>query len=281
MKTLLSLLLLLLFFNSSYAANKYDIEILKFKFTPAEITIHAGDSIRWTNKEKRQYHSVWFEQLGEPEPDYFFPGEFYERTFKETGDFPYRCGPHPKMTGTVHVLPDGDQSDQSNKAQSDKGDSAATYMVKSIEDGDTMVFEINGEPQRVQLIGIDAPENTENAKLKLDSSSKKIKKADLLEIGKLSTEYLKKLAKPEKKLILTGDLTQKDKYNRVPAIVMDNNGKSLNQQMIEDGYAILLTRFPLDEVLKNSLEKAQKKAQSDKTGLWKSHPDLMQKWSSK
>ncbi|MEN8213815.1 MAG: c-type cytochrome [Pseudomonadota bacterium] len=81
------------------------MEILKFKFLPAEITIAAGDSIRWTNKEKRQYHSVWFEQLGEPEPDYLFPGDFYERTFDEAGDFPYRCGPHPEMTGMVHVKP--------------------------------------------------------------------------------------------------------------------------------------------------------------------------------
>jgi len=79
------------------------IEIYKFKFIPQETTIKAGTTIRWTNKEKRQYHSVWFEQLGELEPEYFFPGEFYQRTFKNTGSFPYRCGPHPKMTGVVHV----------------------------------------------------------------------------------------------------------------------------------------------------------------------------------
>ena len=24
-------------------------------------------------------------------------------TFDTTGSFPYRCGPHPRMTGTVHV----------------------------------------------------------------------------------------------------------------------------------------------------------------------------------
>ncbi|WP_456406845.1 plastocyanin/azurin family copper-binding protein [Thiolapillus sp.] len=80
-----------------------EVEIFKFKFLPQEITIKAGDKVRWTNKEKRQYHSVWFEQLGEPEPDYLFPGDTYERVFKETGDFPYRCGPHPEMTGIVHV----------------------------------------------------------------------------------------------------------------------------------------------------------------------------------
>jgi plastocyanin len=79
------------------------VEILKFKFIPEEITIKAGETIRWTNMEKRQYHSVWFEQSGDPEPPYFFPGETYERSFDKPGTYPYRCGPHPKMTGTVIV----------------------------------------------------------------------------------------------------------------------------------------------------------------------------------
>ena len=79
------------------------VTIKDFKFIPQEITIKRGQSINWENREKRQYHSVWFEALGEEEPDYIFPDETYEREFKQTGSFPYRCGPHPRMTGTVHV----------------------------------------------------------------------------------------------------------------------------------------------------------------------------------
>ncbi len=78
--------------------------IKDFKFIPQEITIKRGQTINWDNQEKRQYHSVWFEALGEEEPDYFFPEENYQREFKQTGTFPYRCGPHPKMTGIVHVI---------------------------------------------------------------------------------------------------------------------------------------------------------------------------------
>lgn len=85
------------------AENIVDIKILKFKFIPQTITIEAGTTVRWRNEEKRQYHSVWFEQSGEPEPDYFFPGETYQRTFDQVGSYPYRCGPHPKMVGTIHV----------------------------------------------------------------------------------------------------------------------------------------------------------------------------------
>lgn len=110
--------LLLSFISASaLAATTHEIEIFKFKFLPAEITIEAGDTIRWTNKEKRQYHSVWFEQLGEKEPDYLFPGDFYERTFDEAGDLPYRCGPHPKMTGVVHVKKAAESKTSSGNAQ--------------------------------------------------------------------------------------------------------------------------------------------------------------------
>jgi plastocyanin len=80
-----------------------EVEILKFQFIPQEISIKAGSTVRWTNQEKRQYHSVWFEQAGDPEPGYFFPGESYERTFDTPGVYPYHCGPHPEMTGTVRV----------------------------------------------------------------------------------------------------------------------------------------------------------------------------------
>ena len=79
------------------------VTIKDFKFVPQEITIKRGETVRWENREKRQYHSVWFEASGDPEADYFFPEESYERTFDSAGSFPYRCGPHPRMTGTVHV----------------------------------------------------------------------------------------------------------------------------------------------------------------------------------
>ncbi len=80
------------------------VTIKKMKFQPAEITVRRGATVRWENREKRQYHNVWFEQAGDEEPDYIFPGEFYERTFHKAGDYPYHCGPHPEMTGIVHVV---------------------------------------------------------------------------------------------------------------------------------------------------------------------------------
>jgi plastocyanin len=78
-----------------------------YAFVPAEITIRPGTRVRWENRDRRQYHSVYFEQLGDPEGDYFFPGESRERVFDTPGTYPYICEPHWKthgMTGVVHVV---------------------------------------------------------------------------------------------------------------------------------------------------------------------------------
>jgi plastocyanin len=106
-RSLLLVLLLTVFAQSVFAGGDADLLVIikDFKFIPQEITIKQGQTLRWENREKRQYHSVWFEALGEEEPeDYLFPEDAYQREFQQTGSFPYRCGPHPEMTGIVHVI---------------------------------------------------------------------------------------------------------------------------------------------------------------------------------
>ncbi len=80
-----------------------DVSIKKFKFIPQELTIKKGQTVRWTNREKRQYHSVWFEKYGEDESEYLFPDDIFEKVFNTPGEFEYRCGPHPEMTGKIIV----------------------------------------------------------------------------------------------------------------------------------------------------------------------------------
>ncbi len=82
---------------------KVTVSMLKYQFVPEVIEIKAGQSVRWINKEKRQYHSVWFEKSGGQESDYLFPDESWEKTFDKPGVYEYRCGPHPEMIGKVIV----------------------------------------------------------------------------------------------------------------------------------------------------------------------------------
>ncbi len=105
LKPAILLFILGLFTQGAIAGgNANVVTIKKFLFNPQEITIKRGKTVRWENIEKRQYHNVWFEALGEEEPeDYLFPDDSYEREFKQAGSFPYSCGIHPEMTGVVHV----------------------------------------------------------------------------------------------------------------------------------------------------------------------------------
>jgi plastocyanin len=94
--------------NSVLAGETVTVEALKYKFIPEEITVKVGTTVRWVNKEKRQYHSVWFREAGDKESEYFWPEETYERTFDKPGVYPYVCEPHEKdydMKGVVRVVP--------------------------------------------------------------------------------------------------------------------------------------------------------------------------------
>jgi len=84
------------------AADIVDVEIKGHLFVPETVTIRAGTTVRWTNKERRTSHSVLFpaESL---ESERLLPDEQWSRRFDKPGRHPYTCGPHPEMKGVVVV----------------------------------------------------------------------------------------------------------------------------------------------------------------------------------
>ena len=87
------------------AAETAEVKIEGMQFVPQHLKIRAGTTVTWVNREKRNNHSVFFEKEGLAESDRLFPGETWQRTFDKPGSYPYVCGPHPEMTGTVDVEP--------------------------------------------------------------------------------------------------------------------------------------------------------------------------------
>ncbi len=83
-------------------AAEHVVNIVDYKFVPAEVRINPGDTVVWVNGEKRTSHSVVFLGSGE-ESERFFPDERWSRQFPEAGRFDYSCGPHPEMKGVVIV----------------------------------------------------------------------------------------------------------------------------------------------------------------------------------
>lgn len=82
-------------------AATFRVEATGFAFTPAELTVHVGDTVTWANGDAES-HAVEGGSLSSPE---IRAGETYSATFSAPEDLTYFCRFHTYMTGTIHVLP--------------------------------------------------------------------------------------------------------------------------------------------------------------------------------
>lgn len=77
------------------------VEISDFRFEPAEATVAVGTTVRWENHDDAT-HSVVDRAL-DAESGALARGDTFERTYDEAGTFPYLCGIHNFMEGTITV----------------------------------------------------------------------------------------------------------------------------------------------------------------------------------
>lgn len=143
-----------------------------------------------------------------------------------------------------------------------------SLVVEKIEDGDTLVAQINGSAARLQLSGIDAPEDTENAKLKRDLQVTGLQAEALLALGAAATQHLSTLVKPGDPIKVEGALDKPDRYGRIPVMIYDTKGRAISDAMIEDGYAVVLRYGKVEAGLKARLEGKEAEAIAARRGLW-------------
>jgi plastocyanin len=77
----------------------YQVSIQDFSFSPASVTINAGDSITWTNRDSMG-HTATSDSFDSGSLGY---GQSFTYTFKDSGTFNYICSFHPGMKGVVIV----------------------------------------------------------------------------------------------------------------------------------------------------------------------------------
>ncbi len=77
------------------------VDIVDFRFEPSEVTVAAGTTVRWENKDEA-IHSVVDRELDVRSED-LAQRDTFERTFDEPGEHPYVCGIHDYMEGIVTV----------------------------------------------------------------------------------------------------------------------------------------------------------------------------------
>src|SRR5215211_4796808 len=78
-----------------------DIRIDRTGFVPASVTVNAGDTVRWTNRDTADHQVV--SETAAFVSAILKPGQSYSFTFQTAGTFRYRDGLKPAERGTVRV----------------------------------------------------------------------------------------------------------------------------------------------------------------------------------
>jgi plastocyanin len=93
--------------------------ISDFKFAPATITVHVGDSITWTNDGPSPHSAT--ANNGSFDTGVLKKGQSASHTFSQAGTFTYFCSVHPFMHGTVVVVADTSSSGSGSGQGSSSG----------------------------------------------------------------------------------------------------------------------------------------------------------------
>ena len=143
-----------------------------------------------------------------------------------------------------------------------------TCTVTKIVDGDTIYCSQGyGKEEKVRLIGIDTPESNKNPKTYRDAERTGESVKSIIELGKKSTAFVKSRLSVSTEVRLELDVQAKDKYGRTLAYVYLPDGSMLNELIVREGYAQVMT-IPPNVKYQELFIGAEKEARENKRGLW-------------
>lgn len=87
--------------GESAGAERVEIAIVDFAFSPAELSVAAGTTVVFVNEDDA-VHNVLSEDGQLQSPD-LAKGDTYEVTLEQSGEIPYICNIHQFMRGTITV----------------------------------------------------------------------------------------------------------------------------------------------------------------------------------
>jgi micrococcal nuclease len=146
---------------------------------------------------------------------------------------------------------------------------ANTCTVTKIVDGDTIYCSQGyGKEEKVRLIGIDTPESNKNSKTYRDAERTGDSVESIIELGKKSTTFVKSRISVGTEVRLELDVQLKDKYGRTLAYVYLPDGSMLNELIVRQGYAQVMT-IPPNIKYQGLFVEAERDARESQRGLWK------------
>ena len=141
--------------------------------------------------------------------------------------------------------------------------------IIKVVDGDGVVVEniFNKSQFEIRLLGIDSPELKLCKKLYQDERETHLAAQLLMELGRMSLNYLLTIAPPNTEVsILVENNNEIDVYGRTLAYVFLNDGTCINEKMIIEGFAKPFNRYFCNELTKYQV--LNLKAKNEQKGLF-------------
>lgn len=128
------------------------------------------------------------------------------------------------------------------------------YQVADFSDGDTFTVMMNGQEERVRLIGVDTPET-------------KKPNSPVQCFGPEASNFTKELVRNQPVRLEADPIgNNRDRYDRLLRYAYLPDGSLLNERLIREGYGFAYLSFPFSKHA--DFAAAQAEAQSAHRGLW-------------
>jgi len=132
-------------------------------------------------------------------------------------------------------------------------------VITYVYDGDTVrIWLSNGTEEKVRLIGLDAPE-LDDRRDEVHFLAETAKRAAYLALGRRSVR-------------LEYDWQLRDKYGRLLAFVWTDKAGLVNEFLIREGFASVMTTFPYRKDYQERFRAAERLARAEGKGLWRREP---------
>lgn len=128
------------------------------------------------------------------------------------------------------------------------------YSVVKVSDGDTFEVHINGNTERIRMIGVDTPET-------------KDPRRPIQCFGEVASVYTKKrLGGQSVRLEADPTNSNRDKYDRLLRYVYLSDGSLYNAEIIREGYAFAYSVYPFTKL--EEFRELERTAREGNKGLW-------------
>ena len=129
------------------------------------------------------------------------------------------------------------------------------FELQEVIDGDTIRINYNGKSEKVRLLLVDTPETNHET---LGEQP----------YGPEAKQFVKQLLEGQHTVYLEFDVSYRDKYKRLLAYVYTEDGISIQEQLLQNGFARVAYIYDPNTKHVDWFKSIQKTAQKSATGIW-------------